>query len=322
MTQRAFQIKLSPSGRVFVAEPGRTILESGLSAGIALPFACANGSCGTCRAKILEGATDDVRFYDYPLTAAQKLERVELMCSTVATSDLVIEVQEALSVDDIPVQSLAAKKCRLDIREDVMVVAFKFSRGNALRFFSGQWVDLEFADGYTECLPVASCPCNAQYVEFHLPVAGSESARRLGDSGKRERVTVHGPRGQFVLSGDVKKPKIFIAVGEGFASVQGLIEHVINLELETDCVVLWQATDDAGHYFDNLCRSWADAFEHIDYEPVSTSANLLQSVEQVDSAVTASAEFYLSAPASFDSTRLAENIATRFNTDRVFVNSA
>jgi len=320
MTQRVFNVELSPSGRVFVAEPGRTILEAGLSAGIALPFACANGSCGTCRAKVLEGTTEDARFSDYPLTAAEKLGRVELMCSTVASSDLVIEVQEALSVDDIPVQELAAKKCRVDIRGDVMVVAFKFSRGNALRFFSGQWVDLEFADGYMERLPVASCPCNARYVEFHLPLAASEAAERLSESSDRERVTIHGPRGEFALSGEVKRPKIFVAVGEGFASVQGLVEHVLNLELETACVVLWQATDDAGHYYDNLCRSWADAFEHIDYRPISPTADLIASIEQFDHELVASGEFYISAPQSYDANALAENIKKKFDTTSVFVN--
>jgi len=157
-------------------------------------------------------------------------------------------------------------------------------------------------------------------VEFHLPLAVSEAAARLGGRGKRERVTINGPLGNFVLSSAVNKPKVFVAIGEGFASVQGLIEHVINLELETRCVVLWQATDNAGHYFDNLCRSWADAFEHIDYHSIAKNADLIQSIEQIEKDMLASSEDYISAPHSYDATAIAENIKEKFGADGVFVN--
>lgn len=322
MTQRDVQVELSPSGRTFVTTPGRTILESGLSAGVALPFGCANGSCGSCRVKVLKGTTEKVRFHDYTLSAAEKIAGVQLMCSTVASDDLVIEVQEALSVADIPHQELAARLCRLDVRDGVTVAAFKFSRGNALRFFSGQWVDLKFEDGLTERLPVASCPCNAQYVEFHLPLRDSEAAKRLGRASSRERVTVSGPHGSFTLSADLPKPKIFIAVGEGFASVQGLVEHIINLELESRCVVIWQSTENVGHYFDNLCRSWVDVFDQIEYRSSTTSEELGLAIDELGEDLTSTAEFYVSVPEGHGPDRVSQHVREKFDDAVVYINSA
>jgi toluene monooxygenase electron transfer component len=39
--------------------PGETVLAAGLRQGVALPYECATGTCGTCRARLLDGALDD-----------------------------------------------------------------------------------------------------------------------------------------------------------------------------------------------------------------------------------------------------------------------
>jgi toluene monooxygenase electron transfer component len=41
------------------ALPGETILAAGLRHGIALPYECATGTCGTCRARLLDGEVDE-----------------------------------------------------------------------------------------------------------------------------------------------------------------------------------------------------------------------------------------------------------------------
>ena len=37
-------------------EPGRTVLEAGLAAGVAMPFSCTMGGCGACRVRVVSGA--------------------------------------------------------------------------------------------------------------------------------------------------------------------------------------------------------------------------------------------------------------------------
>lgn len=45
----------APVTQRLTIQPGQTLLEAGLSAGVAMPFSCAMGGCGACKAKLDEG---------------------------------------------------------------------------------------------------------------------------------------------------------------------------------------------------------------------------------------------------------------------------
>ncbi|MBX2884119.1 MAG: 2Fe-2S iron-sulfur cluster binding domain-containing protein [Granulosicoccus sp.] len=293
------RITLLPAGKEFDAAPNRSLLDAGLSAGIALPFGCANGTCGECRARVRAGEVRRYRHHDYSLTQTEKLNGVCLLCSSMAVTDCQIEVVEATSVADIPLQQLPAKLCRLESKDDAVIVAFKFSRGKALRFLPGQHVTLTYSDGFAIKLPIASCPCNAQALEFHLTAdipnqnRVDEFVARLNAGSSRERVLIDGPGGQFTLSNQTGKPKLFLVTGGEFAQVQGLIEQVFNLELQTPCALIWNSSEQTGHYLHNLCRSWQDAFDEFDYQPQGASTNALTRLPQKWVELLARSEVYL-----------------------------
>ena len=50
-----FEVRLARSRRSIAVEPGKTILDALLDAGIAANHACAEGVCGTCETRVLEG---------------------------------------------------------------------------------------------------------------------------------------------------------------------------------------------------------------------------------------------------------------------------
>ena len=79
-------------------------------------------------------------------------------------------------------------------------------------------------------------------------------------------VEVEGPYGEFVLEDASTRPLIFIAFGVGFAPIKSLVQHAMSLDLAESMDLHWLA-DDAGHYQDNLCRSWADALDNFSYIP-------------------------------------------------------
>ncbi len=49
------QIRFSKSGQTVIAQPGQSILEAGLAAGVPLAYSCQMGGCGHCRIKVTEG---------------------------------------------------------------------------------------------------------------------------------------------------------------------------------------------------------------------------------------------------------------------------
>jgi len=320
-TNSAAQITLRPSGKRYEAIPGRSLLESGLSAGLALPFGCANGSCGNCLAKVIEGDTVKINHHDFTLTEAEKLQGNCLLCATAATSDCIIEVSEAGSSAEMPFQQLQAKLCRHENLEGVDIVAFKFSRGKALRFLPGQRVTLSTGDGTNIELPIASCPCNAHQIEFHLaPGIGSTKQRenfirRCEQLSGRDRIDVSGPSGSFTLSQESSRPKLFVARGIEFGQLQGLIEQVFNLDTGTPICLIWQSSDSTDQYLNNLCRSWHDAFDEFDYLPVATDADFLQDLPLSWKERLNAVEVYLGTQ---DKNRVAELLGTGVSGERIY----
>jgi len=57
-TGGGFEVRLARSNRTIAVEPGKTILDALLDAGIAANYACSEGVCGTCETRVLEGIPD------------------------------------------------------------------------------------------------------------------------------------------------------------------------------------------------------------------------------------------------------------------------
>jgi vanillate O-demethylase ferredoxin subunit len=53
-----FEVRLARSNCTIMIEPGKTILSALLDAGIAVNYACAQGVCGTCETRVIEGTPD------------------------------------------------------------------------------------------------------------------------------------------------------------------------------------------------------------------------------------------------------------------------
>jgi tetrachlorobenzoquinone reductase len=53
-----FEVRLARSNRTIMVEPGKSILNALLDAGIAVNYACTEGVCGTCETRVIEGIPD------------------------------------------------------------------------------------------------------------------------------------------------------------------------------------------------------------------------------------------------------------------------
>ncbi|MBV9521339.1 MAG: 2Fe-2S iron-sulfur cluster binding domain-containing protein [Alphaproteobacteria bacterium] len=84
--------KTKKSAVSFSAQPQEPLLYAGLRAGVALPYECATGTCGTCKARRLSGVLIN-DWSDAPGRQYLKADREEvLMCQTRALSDCAFEV--------------------------------------------------------------------------------------------------------------------------------------------------------------------------------------------------------------------------------------
>ena len=88
-------MKISVTSRTgageFECTPGEKILHAGLRSGIALPYECGTGTCGTCNARLLSGRVAS-EWPDAPGGRYLKSEAELLMCQCVAHEDCALEV--------------------------------------------------------------------------------------------------------------------------------------------------------------------------------------------------------------------------------------
>lgn len=267
----SFTVELYPSEHRFEAESGETVLEAALRAGRSPAFGCANGSCGECRARIIAGEVEPVRFHDYFLTDAEKRAGYALLCSVAPRCDLVVESTEASGVDDIAPQQVRARVTRVEpASDDHAVVHLKVQRARVLRYLSGQRATVRFEDVPACETWLASCPCDAVNLRIHVRRdAGDAFAGFVFDALRRgARATVEGPTGRFVLDDDSPRGLLFLAFDTGFAPVESLIEHAINLELEVPIRLVRVVRGEGPPYRHNYCRAWADALDDFHYRVV------------------------------------------------------
>ena len=72
------------------AKAGDTILDTLLRAGIAFPFSCQFGNCGTCKCQLVRGAVSELEHSEHVLGAAERARGIVLACRTRIWGDAVI----------------------------------------------------------------------------------------------------------------------------------------------------------------------------------------------------------------------------------------
>ena len=264
-------VELYPSGHRFEAQPGETVLEAALRAGRSPAFGCANGTCGECLARIVAGEVEPVRFHDFAIPEAEKRAGGALLCSVTPRSDLVVESTEAAGVDDIPPQVVRTRVARIEpLAEGYAVVHLRIQRARVLRYLAGQRATVQFEGGPAREAWLASCPCDAVNLRIHVrrEAADPFASHVFGALRRGARALVEGPVGRFVLDDDSSRGLLFVACGTGFAPIESLVEHAINLELEVPIRLVRLVHGDGVPYRHNYCRAWADALDDFRYEVV------------------------------------------------------
>ena len=267
------QATVIPSAHEFFVEGAESILEAGLRGGLALNYGCSNGNCGLCKIRVVSGEVRKMKHHDYALTEAEKGLGYVLGCCNTAISDVVLEADEAQSSNDIPLQKIPIRIRKIENpNQQVLIVSTRTPRTSRLRFLAGQRATLAIDHVGSGFYPIASCPCDDMNLQFHIalnqrdPVAGY-----LAQSAKvNDVLNLEGPVGSFVLNENSPNPLVFIAEGIGFASIKGLIEHAMALDVAEKMVLFWIAGEAENHYLNNLCRAWNDALDNFEYVALET----------------------------------------------------
>lgn len=264
-------VTLTSSGKRFDAAAGETVLEAAQRAGIALPYSCRSGVCGSCKATLVEGECSYPRNPPVALSASARQHRAILLCQAVPCGDIAIQAREIASVEDIPHRRLEVVVVgRRALAPDVVGVWLQPTDNERLNWLPGQYLDVILEDGKHRPFSIASGPRADGRIELHVrhvPGGGFTSwvyeSLRVGD-----RLTIEAPLGTFVPREDSERPMLLVAGGTGFAPVKAIVEHFIALGTRRPMFVYWGARTVADLYLIDLARRWTEELSTITFVPV------------------------------------------------------
>jgi len=267
-----FTVTLQASGKRLEVADDETVLDAARRAGLALPYSCLSGVCGSCKATLIAG---DCHYPHNPpnaLNAAEVARHQVLLCQAVPRSDLLIAAREVASVADMPRRVLALKLIEKTLlAPDVMRLTLQPPRGEMLQRLPGQYLDVLLREGKRRAFSIANAPHTGASIELHVRhVAGGDFTHHVfTDLGVGATLRVEGPLGTFVPREDSERPILFVAGGTGFAPVKALIEHFLHLGTRRAMTLYWGARAEPELYLRALPEQWAAAGA-LRFVPVSS----------------------------------------------------
>jgi toluene monooxygenase electron transfer component len=240
--------------RDFECEPGEKILHAGLRRGVELPYECATGTCGTCKAKLVSGRTAS-DWPDAPGGRYLKSAAELLMCQSVAHDDCALEVGSTLKPREP--EAVAPRALGGAIRgvrrltHDVL--AFDLALDGPLDFEAGQFA-LVTVPGIAgaRAYSMVNFDRRAERLSFVVKKkpGGAVSEWLFGNRVEGARLGVFAPMGHATFHPDVRKHVLCIAGGSGIAGMMS----ILSLACEAGHFTRWD-----GHVFFGV-RTARDGF--------------------------------------------------------------
>lgn len=214
----------------FDAPAGQAILYAGLSHGLALPYECASGTCGTCKARLISGEIDD-HWPDAPGRKGLKSADGFLMCQCSARGDVAIEVaafvHEAAAGTIVPHALDATIAAAQMLTHDVVQLDVQLER--PIEFDAGQFVLVRAAGvpgwrGWS-MVNFANHAQTLRFVVKRKP-GGGLSEWLFSDPGRLRAgspVEVFGPLGSATFHPSLARNIVCIAGGSGIAGMMAIL---------------------------------------------------------------------------------------------------
>ncbi|MGS0891452.1 M24 family metallopeptidase [Burkholderia stagnalis] len=224
LTAPAYTVTLDTG--TFAANGRTSILDAALAQGIAVPFSCQRGECGSCRATVRDGCFERMtppteRSY---ATADDEL----LMCQCRATSDLTLAFPHWRAPARPPAMHGARVVSRRPLAPDVTQLVVELRDAEPpFEYLPGQHVRLSFDGGSRRCFSIANAPGAAgpARLEFHIrrQPGGAFTDGILPRLAPGDALTLEGPLGACVWPqdgwGEDVEHLVLLATGTGFAGV-------------------------------------------------------------------------------------------------------
>ena len=261
-----YRLRIEPSGHEMDCDRDETILEAALRHGFHIPYGCRNGTCATCKGRILSGEVDYGKVEEKILSAAEKDAGLALFCQAMPLSDVTIEVREIGATKDIQIKTLPSRVARMvDLAPDVRAVFLKIPTTERLQFLPGQYIDILLKDGGRRGFSLANIPGEDALLELHIKrVPGGVFTGHVFSAMKEKDILrFEGPLGTFFIRQESTRPLLMVATGTGFAPIKAMLESLFAQGCIRPIYFYWGVRHPEDFYYQDLLREWQARHDHF-----------------------------------------------------------
>jgi CDP-4-dehydro-6-deoxyglucose reductase len=225
------------------------LLDAALDAGLSMPHSCRGGACGTCKAKVLEGAVDHGWVMSFAITDEEKAEGYCLCCQSKPRSErVVLRMEQPMHMGGraviAPAEFQASVTLAAKVTPSVLKLVVALPAGMRGAFHPGQNIEFHAPGETPRPYSIAHAPAVdetapdgqlAFYITRHLH--GRVSAWLHDSVRPGDTLTLKGPYGEFdIPPGD--GPILGLAGGTGLSPVLSLIEAALRADAATPVELL------------------------------------------------------------------------------------
>lgn len=212
--------------------PDQPILDAFLRGGIWMPNSCNQGTCGTCKLRIVSGAVDHRQSPESTLSPSEREAGYALACQASPCSTTVVE-----RLDAAPVATTHALRDVTgtvsgieDIARDTRRISITLDA--PLEFSAGQYVEL-LVPGTRQRrqYSMANTPGGTTVLEFHVrrqPGGLATDWWIFGSLRVGDRVDLTGPLGDFHLDPGDDGPMVLLGGGTGLAPLKSIARRALD----------------------------------------------------------------------------------------------
>jgi CDP-4-dehydro-6-deoxyglucose reductase/ferredoxin-NAD(P)+ reductase (naphthalene dioxygenase ferredoxin-specific) len=250
------------------AEEGQTVLDALLGSGVAFPYSCQAGNCGTCRCELISGEIMELEYSEHALSAQDRSRGIVLACRSQVWGDVVVR---RLDAEELIVHPSRVMRCNVVgltmLTHDILQLRMDIVTGGPFTFSAGQFASLEFpvAPGAARDYSMANRP-DETTLEFHIRVMpGAESVSRRVAANLRigDTVKVSGPLGTSYLRAQHAGPMLCIAGGRGLAPIKSIVETALRNGFDKPVHLYFGVRGERDVYFERELAQWSERYPAI-----------------------------------------------------------
>ena len=251
--------------------PDQPILDAFLRGSVWMPNSCNQGTCGTCKLRVVSGSVDHGRSPENTLTRAEREQGFALACQATPCGDTVVE-----RLDTAPAGTVHALRDLVgtvsaieDVARDTRRVLVTLD--SPLEFSAGQYVELRVpGTDHGRQYSMANTPGESKQLEFHIrrqPGGVATDGWVFGSLSVGERVEMAGPLGDFRLDPDGEGPMVLLGGGTGLAPLKAMARQALTSAPDRAIHLYHGVREESDLYDVDLFQEWERAHPGFRYVP-------------------------------------------------------